>query len=380
MPATPPENVRALRIVGVDPELAFAGGESQVLGLTLELLKLGHGAELLCDPDGMLWQRARAANVVCHPLKIRNALDCFAGMRLRGFLSRNHYDVVHFHTSRAHALAPFASGLAGAMVVTRRMDYVPNRWFAPYLYNRAVDGVAAISQAVANALTAAGVSPQRITVIPSGVDCFRFTVPSPEQKESARRELGLESSQIAIASVGALELRKGHRHLLDALAELQKRRTFIRCCIAGDGSQRAALEHQAQRLGLKQTVRFLGSIGDPRTLFWASDIFVQPSVMEGLGVALLEAMACGLPAIASRAGGMVDVIDDRHDGLLVAAADSGAMTRAIEELVNSPALRSSVGAQARIKAEQNFSLAAMTRGTLDLYLSSLGRKLSRCAA
>jgi L-malate glycosyltransferase len=380
MPATPPENVRALRIVGVDPELAFAGGESQVLGLTLELLKLGHGAELLCDPDGMLWQRARAANVVCRPLKIRNALDCFAGMRLRGFLSRNHYDVVHFHTSRAHALAPFASGLAGAMVVTRRMDYVPNRWFAPYLYNRAVDGVAAISQGVANALTAAGVSPQRITVIPSGVDCFRFTVPSPEQRESARRELGLESSQINIASVGALELRKGHRHLLDALGELQKQQTSIVCCIAGDGSQRAALEHQARRLGLKQTVRFLGSIGDPRTLFWASDIFVQPSVMEGLGVALLEAMACGLPAIASRAGGMVDVIDDRHDGLLVAAADSGALTRAIEELVNSPALRSSVGAQARIKAEQNFSLAAMTRGTLDLYLSSLGRKLGRCAA
>ncbi len=371
---------RPFRIIGVDPELGFAGGESQVLGLTLELLSLGHDAELLCDPDGLLWQRARAANVLCHPLKIRNALDCVAGMRLRRFLSRNRFDVVHFHTSRAHSMAPFAAGQAGALVVTRRMDYMPNRWFAPYFYNRAVDGVAAISQGVAWALVAAGVSAQRITIIPSGVDCTRFAPPSFDQRAAARRELGLGPRQIAVASVGALELRKGHRYLLDALAGLQGRHPAIRAFIAGDGSQRTALEEQANRLGLGQTVRFLGSIEDPRTLFWAIDIFVQPSVMEGLGVALLEAMACGLPAVASRSGGMAEVIEDRRDGLLVAVADSIALARSIKELAESPALRPSLGAQGRIKVEQNFSLAAMARKTLALYQSSMGRKPKRCAA
>ena len=371
---------RPLRILGVDPELGFAGGESQVLGLTVELLRLGHDAQLLCDPDGMLWQRARAANVVCHPLKIRNALDCVAGMRLRRFLSRNRFDVVHFHTSRAHSMAPFAAGMAGALVVTRRMDYVPNRWFAPYLYNRAVDGVAAISQGVAKALVAAGVAAQRITIIPSGVDCTRFAPPSFDQRAAARRELGLDPGQIAVAAVGALEIRKGHRYLLDALAGLQGRHPTLRAFIAGGGSQRAALEEQADRLQLGQTVRFLGSIEDSRTLFWAIDIFVQPSMMEGLGVALLEAMACGLPAVASRTGGMAEVIEDRHDGLLVAVADCVAIARAIEELVDSPAIRSSLGAQARIQAEQNFSLAAMARKTLAMYQSSIGRKPRRCAA
>ncbi|HEV3111237.1 MAG TPA: glycosyltransferase family 4 protein [Candidatus Binataceae bacterium] len=369
-----------LRIVGVDPELGFAGGESQVLGLTLELLTLGHGAELLCDPNGILWQRARAANVVCHPLRIRNALDCVAGMRLRRFLFRNRFDVVHFHTSRAHSMAPFAAGVAGALVVTRRMDYVPNRWFAPYLYNRAVDAVAAISQGVANALIAAGVAAEGITVIPSGVDCTRFAPPACDQRAAARRDLGLDSGQIAVASVGALELRKGHTYLLDALAGLQGRYPAIRAFIAGGGSQRAALEEQANRLKLGQSLRFLGSIGDPRTLFWAADIFVQPSMMEGLGVALLEAMACGLPVVASRAGGMVEVIEDRHDGLLVAVADSIALERSIEELAESPALRSSLAAQARVKAEQDFSLAAMARRTLALYQSSIRRKPRRCAA
>lgn len=377
---SPDEGGGPLRIIGVDPELGFAGGESQVLGLTLELLRSGHDAQLLCDPDGKLWRRARAANVGCRPLKIRNALDCVAGLRLRRFLSHNRFDVVHFHTSRAHSMAPFTAGLAGALVVTRRMDYVPNRWFAPYLYNRAVDAVAAISQGVADALVAAGVSAERITIIRSGVDCVRFAPPSSDQRLAARRELGLDSGQIAVASVGALELRKGHRYLLDALAGLQGRHPAIQVLIAGDGSQRAGLKEQANRLQLGKKMRFLGSIEDPRTLFWATDIFVQPSMMEGLGVALLEAMACGLPAVASRAGGMAEVIEDRHDGLLVATADSVALAQSIEELAGSPALRSSLAAAARIKVEQNFSMAVMARRTLALYQSIIRRKPKRCAA
>src|SRR5579863_8885273 len=118
-----------LRIAAVDPERAFSGGETQVMGLTLALLRAGHQAELICDPEGALWQRARAAGVVCHALSIRNSVDVAAGLRLRALLSRQGYDVVHFHTARAHALAPYVRGQARALVVTRRMDYTPNRLF-----------------------------------------------------------------------------------------------------------------------------------------------------------------------------------------------------------------------------------------------------------
>ncbi len=368
-----------MRVIGVDPELGFAGGESQVLGLTLELIRLGHEAQLLCDPGGGLWQRAQAAGVRCHALKIRNAMDCFAGIRLRGFLSRNHFDVVHFHTSRAHSMAPFAAGLAGALIVTRRMDYVPNRLFAPLLYNRAVDAVAAISRGVADAMVAGGVCARRITIIPSGVDCVHFAPPAAHQRDLARRQLGLEPGQIAVGAVGALEPRKGHRFLLDALALLRARHREIRAFIAGAGSQRAALLDQTNRLNLGQTVRFMGSIADPRALFWALDIFVQPSLKEGLGVALLEAMACGLPVIASRAGGMAEMIDHGGDGILVDAADSEALATALEELSASPAIRDSMAACARIKG-QSFSMQSMARGTLALYQSTLERKLRPCAA
>ncbi len=154
--STPPAATRAaplLSVAGVDPERNFAGGETQVLGLALELRAMGHRAELLCDPAGELWRRAQTAGVVCHPLPIRNALDLVAAAALRRQLRRGRYDVVHFHTSRAHAMAPWVRGLTRAAVVTRRMDYVPNRLFAPWLYGRhTVDGVAAISAAVADGL------------------------------------------------------------------------------------------------------------------------------------------------------------------------------------------------------------------------------------
>jgi hypothetical protein len=139
-----------LSVAGVDPELGFAGGETQVLGLSLALAAGGHRVELICDPAGRLWERALDAGIKCHPIRIRNAIDLAAGVKLRAILKRERYDVVHFHTSRAHSMAPLARGFGSTLVVTRRMDYRPNRVFAPYLFNRAVDGVVAISAGVAD--------------------------------------------------------------------------------------------------------------------------------------------------------------------------------------------------------------------------------------
>jgi len=182
-------DAKAMRIAGVDPELGFGGGETQVMGLTAELVRLGHRAELICDPAGKLWERARRAGIVCHPLRIHNSIDLSAGIRLRNILKHQRYDVVHFHTARAHAMAPYGRGYAHALVVTRRMDYRPNRLFAPYLFNQAVDGVAAISHGVADALAASGVPRDRITIIPSGVDCDHFRPPSADERADARAAL-----------------------------------------------------------------------------------------------------------------------------------------------------------------------------------------------
>lgn len=369
-----------LNVAGVDPERNFAGGETQVLGLTLELRAMGHRAELLCDPAGELWRRARAASVICHPLTIRNALDLRAAAALRRRLRDGRYDVVHFHTSRAHAMAPWVRGLAHAAVVTRRMDYVPNRLFARWLYGRgAVDGVAAISAAVADALARAAIARERITVIPSGVDCVHFRPPSADERAQARAALNLVDADRAVGAVGALEPRKGHRYLLEAIALLGERagvavspreRGMV-AILAGDGSLRDSLAAEIRRLGLGGAVRMVGRVADARAILWALDIFAMPSLSEGLGVALLEAMACGLPVVASRVGGIVDAVDDGRTGMLVGPGDAQMLADALAQMSVAAQARLAMGAAARTAAVEHFSMAAMARRTVELYRACL---------
>ncbi len=372
--AAAPPAAAPLSVAGVDPERNFAGGESQVLGLTLELRAMGHRADLLCDPAGELWRRAQAAGVVCRPLRIRNALDLAAAAALRRLLRGGRYDVVHFHTARAHAMAPWVRGLTRAAVVTRRMDYVPNRLFARWLYGRAVDGVAAISAGVADALARAGVARERIAVIPSGVACAHFRPPTAGERAQARTALGLGEADLAIGAVGALVPRKGHRYLVEAMAQLGRQRAASPAAvalIAGDGPLRADLAAQIQRLGLGGAVRMVGRVDDARAFLWALDIFAMPSLKEGLGVALLEAMACGLAAAGSRIGGIVDAVDDGRTGVLAAPADAQSLAAALAHLIADAPARTAMGTAARARALERFSMAAMARQTVELYRACL---------
>jgi glycosyltransferase involved in cell wall biosynthesis len=371
---TPESNAQSaprLRIAGVDPELAFGGGETQVLGLTLALAAAGHDAELICDPAGRLWERAAKAGIRCHPLRIRNALDISAAIRLRGILKRERYDIVHFHTSRAHSMAPLVRGFAPALFVTRRMDYRPNRIFAPYLFNRAVDCVVAISGGVADSLAAAGVDRSCVAVVPSGVDCARFRPPSVDERADARARFGISEREIAIAAVGALEPRKGHRYLIEAIAALAQSDVTLKCFIAGDGSIRADLERRVAELGCAGRVALPGRIEDPRELLWASDVFVMPSLKEGLGIAALEAMASGLPAIVSATGGLREVVEHEVSGIQVEPARADEIGAAIARLANSTELRARMGAAARARVEENYSMESMAQRTLALYRAAL---------
>jgi glycosyltransferase involved in cell wall biosynthesis len=369
-----------LKIVGVDPERGFAGGETQVLGLSLALIRAGHQADLICDPDGALWQRATAAGITCYPLRISNSIDAAAGLRLRTLLAGKRYDVVHFHTARAHALAPFARGRTGVAVVTRRMDHAPNRLFGPLLFNHAVDGVAAISRAVADALEQAGVRKDRVAIIPSGVDCDRFRPPASAARERARIALGLTARDIAVGTVGMLEARKGHRHLIEAMELLRDSGAAgaadavgprVRCFIAGAGSLSASLTDEIRAQRMDESVTMMGLVGDSRNLLWALDIFAMPSLQEGLGVAALEAMACGLPVIASSSGGLKDSVKDGITGMHVPAGDARALADAIARMAANAELRSTMGAAGRERVVLNFAMEAMARGTLALYRACL---------
>jgi glycosyltransferase involved in cell wall biosynthesis len=352
-----------MRVLHVDPERGFGGGEVQVLALLRELAARGHHSTLAAHPGAVLAREAGALGIAVHPLAIANHLDVRAGLALRR-LAAGH-DVVHFHTARAHAMAPLCRGTGARLVVTRRMDYVPAGGpYARFLYNHAVDVVVAISEGVRQALLRAGVRDDRIRVVPSGVDPARALAPAGA-REARRAEWGIAEGEVLVLLPGALERRKGGDVLLAAALRLAGHAPRLRYVLCGTGSQADALARAAAGLG--RAVVFAGFREDIGTCLAAADIVALPSRHEGLGVAALEAMAASRPVVASRVGGLAEVVVDGETGRTLPPEDPAALAHALQELADDPALRSRLGAAGRVRVLARFSSAKMAEGTLACY-------------
>jgi glycosyltransferase involved in cell wall biosynthesis len=354
---------RPLKILHIDPERLWGGGERQVVGLLEYLSRRGHAGHLLCHPDGPLAREARKIGTTIHPLRLVNDLDLRPVVRVRRLIREERYDVVHFHTKRAHALAAWlgGAGRGRARVVTRRMDYPIRRgWYDRYLYNRAVDGVVAISDGIAALLVEGGVVREKIRVIYSGVD--------PELFEKIAPPGG---AAVVIGTVAVLEERKGHRFLLEAAAELKRMGHSLKYRIAGDGSERESLGDLARTLSVEEDVEFLGFVSDVPAFLSSIDVFVLPSLFEGLGVAALEAMAAAKPVVATSVGGLRELVADRTTGLLVPPADSPALARAIAELVSQRVRMREMGANGRARVREHFTMEAMAQKNESYYYELL---------
>ena len=297
---------------------------------------------------------------------VRNDLDLRCVPRLRRLIRAGAYDIVHLHTKRAHALSLWLprGEPKPKYLVTRRMDYPEHRTaYTDYLYNRRVDGVVAVSQSIAKLLIAAGVDGKKIRLIPDGIDTGPFA-DVPGLPRSSQCMDGVT----VIGSVGILEDRKGHICLLKAAARLKAKGLRLRYRIAGAGSLRQPLERQAASLGLKDDVEFLGFVHDTSAFLAGIDLFVMPSLFEGLGVAALEAMA----VIASRVGGLAESVVDDVTGLLVQPDDDAQLAEAIEKLHRQPERAAALGREGRERVQRQFSLERMALGNEAYYYELLG--------
>ena len=351
-----------MRVLHVDPERAWGGGEVQVLALVSVLAARGHASTVAAHPEGPLARAAAAAGARIVPLGIANHFDVRAALVLRRLAPG--FDVVHFHTARAHALAPLSRGRA-RLVVTRRMDYVPAGGpYVRFLYNRAVDAVIAISEGVRAALVRAGVRAERIRVVPSGIDARALAAP-PAARAAVRREWGLGDDEVAVVALGALEVRKGHAVLLAAAAGLASAAPRLRYVFCGEGRQAKALAGAAA--ALDGAARLVGFRRDVAACLAAADIVALPSFQEGLGVAALEAMAAGRPVVASRVGGLAEAVVHEETGLLVPPGDPTALAAALARLARDPDLRARLGAAGRARVLARYTATRMAEGTLACY-------------
>jgi glycosyltransferase involved in cell wall biosynthesis len=343
-----------LKILHIDPERNWGGGEEQVLGLINHLSKKGHDNHLATVRRGRLFERGQNLGIKTLAIKLGNHLDVRSVPALRRLINREHYDIVHLHTKRAHALSLWLphGQCSPKYLVTRRMDYAePDNWYTHVLYNRRVDGVVAISQRIAGLLMEAGVQREKIRLIHSGIDLQKL--------QRRGRNTTLTRDGPVIGTAGVLEERKGHRYLLQAAAVLKRQGVRLKCRIAGEGALRGDLQRRALELGIGEDVEFVGFVGDIYEFLSTIDIFVLPSLYEGLGVVVLEAMGAGKPVVASRVGGIVDSVVDSTTGFLVVPGNDEALAGAIGKLIDDPALAEVMGARGAERVREKFTMEAM---------------------
>jgi glycosyltransferase involved in cell wall biosynthesis len=216
-----------------------------------------------------------------------------------------------------------------------------------------------------------GVPASRLTLMPYGIPLAELD--SGLSREEARERLGLPAGALVIGAVGRLEEQKGHAHLLAAAAAVRRELPELVVLLVGEGRRQEDLQRQVRDLGLESSVRFLGTRRDLPEIFRALDLFVQPSLWEGLPLALLKAMGAGLPVVATRVSGSREAIVDGVNGCLVAPGDPEALARAILKLYRQPEARRRLGDAARRTVAERYSLEAMLKRLEELYLD-LGRR------
>jgi glycosyltransferase involved in cell wall biosynthesis len=356
---------RLLRILHIDPEKNWGGGEAQVVGLLQNLSQWGHRNDLATPADGELFRQS-LPGVRKIPLSVRNDLDIRGVPALRRLIRQERYDIVHLHTKRAHALSLWLprGERRTKYIVTRRMDYPePKNYYTRYLYNRRVDGVVAISRSVLDCLLEAGVNRHSIRLIYSGIDPLLFRGLLSDNQPA--------NDPAVIAMLAVLEERKGHRFLLDAARVLKDRGRRIRYVFAGDGSHKIQLQRMVQTLGLRDEVSFVGFIKDVPKFLSSIDVLVLPSLFEGLGVAALEAMAAGKPVVATRVGGLAESIIDGETGFLVPPQDGIALADSIEKLVANPSMARAMGLKGAARVQSNFTIEQMASQNETYYYALL---------
>lgn len=355
----------------IDTARTWRGGQNQVLLTVNGLRAIGERAALVAHPDGELRRRA-AEGLELIPLAPRTEIDLKAAWRLARVLERLKPDVIHAHDPHGVAMASLALSFAAAtsrgrspaLVASRRVDFhLKGNSFSRWKH-RQVDCFIAASEAIRRMLIADGVSTDRVTTVHEGIDVEHVVAAPPVNVHEA---FWLPHGAPVVGNVAALVPHKGQRHLIEAARLVVRQVPDARFVILGEGELRESLERLVHDYGLEKHVILPGFRADVLGCIKGFDLFVLSSVTEGLGTSLLDAMACARPIVATRAGGIPEVVEHRLNGLLVEPRQNEALADAIVEMLNDAGLRRQMGEAGFARVSERFTLERMVAATAAVY-------------
>jgi glycosyltransferase involved in cell wall biosynthesis len=358
-----------MKILHINTEKTWRGGEQQLLNLLQGLNKRNITSHLACQPGSGIEERAKKAGIEVFPVVMHGEGDLLASYRLRRLIARFKYDILHSHTSHAHTLAFFASfGTKTRLLVSRRVDFSIFRHsflhLSGFKYRFLADYYIAISHKIRNVLVSDGIPAQRIFVVHSGINLERF---ASSPKDHLISEFNIRKDERVVLNVAHLAGHKGQKYLVRAIPLVLAKMPTARFFIVGGGELMPELQTLAASLGLKQKLVFTGFRRDVGSFYQIADLFVTSSVQEGLGTAVLDALALGKPVVGTCAGGIPEIIRDGESGRLVASADPAALAAGIIEVLANPERAKQMGRSGQEVVRQNFSVDAMVDKNIEVY-------------
>lgn len=359
-------------ILQMEASRGFGGQEEWVLRLTTALAKRGHRIGISCYPNSPVSRKTEDMGLLQWPLRIRNSLDPKAILGLLRIIRRKGIEVIHTHDAKTTWTAYFASRLSLRRPVLVRTRHLIHHSKYAFPYTFLSDRVVPVSQHLRNYLVEdLGVSPSKVVVISPGVDTDLFNAETTDP--TVRKEFGIPRGVPVIGTVAFLRDEKGHRFLVEAARTVLQRHADTYFLFVGSGSktQEGVLRGMITQRGMEDHFVFTGYRTDIPRLLAAMDIFVLPSIREAMGISIVEAMAMKKPVIASRTGGIPEVLVNEETGLLVPPGDPVALADAILFLLSHPTLGQKWGENGRQRVEKGYSLESACNQTVALYRNLL---------
>jgi glycosyltransferase involved in cell wall biosynthesis len=369
-----------MKILQLISSEGFYGAENVVAALTRDLEQAGNSVlvgvfeNIHASPNNVAAQfESRGLQVVRIPCRSR--FDRAAIKRIREIIRSHGIGLVHSHGYKSDIYAYFAARrlglplLATSHLWTRQTAAVRFYEFLDAQVLRRFDAVVAVSDRIAAELRQAGVPAGKITIIDNGIDLRPFQSAVPTLASELNK-----GDQLLIGTVGRLVEQKGLTFFLTAAQQLLKEFPNLLFAIFGDGPDRGKLEQMAKDLQIAEKVWFAGARRDMPNVYASLDVFALASVGEGLPMALLEAMASGVPVVATEVGAVPKVIVSGRSGMLVRPGDATQLAQAIACLLRDPVLRGHLAGNGKQTVHEQFSSRVMTQNYCRVYGQLLGEK------
>jgi glycosyltransferase involved in cell wall biosynthesis len=356
----------------------IGGGQKHVLALAERLAMRGIEVAVACEASGYLVDQLRQGRIPHHPVRLSTRPSARALGETIDAVRGSHAQLVHTHGGTAGLYGRLAARWVGGVRTVHTyhgIHYLHDRRRGKRLVRRAIDRflvrwtdeVICVAQSDRElALREKLALPDHVSVVHNGIDISRFALPRTHDERSMQR-----NGEFIVGTVGRLHEQKGHIFLLQAAALIRQTHPQVRFRIIGDGPLRAALQARARELGVSGIVEFLGARDDVPVQMQEFDVFVLPSLWEGLPYVLLEAMAAGVPIVTTDFSGVREVISDGVEGVIVPSGNPQALATALVDLLKDHARRAERGTKGAQLVKERFSLDAMVERTLEVYARAM---------